>query len=411
MSIEIKKIDQIKTVKKPWGYEKWIADGSPDFKYALKEILFRSGYKSSIQFHAHKEETNYILKGKGILYHSKNPIDIKKFNEKKYSKEELDQTIKTLERKEIASGNVFHVKPGIIHRIEAINDLLLIESSTIELDDVYRLNDEWGRDHGKINKEHSESLKIYKNDIFKEQIARYDFAKTFAKGKILDVTMGKFMVYHGAHLLLENGAKEVWNDDFLDNTTSCFIRKFNDDKTMCFMKIEKINDEKFDVIFSNQTIQYEKEAQKTIERYINSLSKNGILIISTYNSKNKLYKNDKTDSRKINGFTKNDFQNLLENHFEKVSIFSQRNITTGDLIGKNTKEISIIKDDLRSSLGKMLLKFDKKSIFYKKHLQDSISRIGKSVEKFSDGANDIDYKPSEFKEGDNPLFFIAVCKK
>ena len=59
----------------------------------------------------------------------------------------------------------------------------------------------------------------------------------------------------------------------------------------------------------------------------------------------------------------------------------------------------------------MLLKFDKKSIFYKKHLQDSISRIGKSVEKFSDGANDIDYKPSEFKEGDNPLFFIAVCKK
>ena len=237
MSVEIKKIDQIKTVKKPWGYEKWIADGYPDFKYALKEILFRSGYKSSIQFHAHKEETNYILKGKGILYYSKNPIDIKKFNEKKYSKEELDQTIKTLEKKEITSGNVFHIKPGTIHRVEAIDDLLLIESSTIELDDVYRLNDEWGRDHGKINKEHSESLKIYKNDIFKEQIARYDFAKTFAKGKILDVTMGKFMVYHGAHLLLENGAKEVWNDDFLDNNTSCFIRKFNDDKTICFMKI------------------------------------------------------------------------------------------------------------------------------------------------------------------------------
>ena len=67
MSIEIKKIDQIKTVKKPWGYEKWIADGYPDFKYALKEILFRSGYKSSIQFHAHKEETNYILKGSGLF--------------------------------------------------------------------------------------------------------------------------------------------------------------------------------------------------------------------------------------------------------------------------------------------------------------------------------------------------------
>ena len=93
MSIEIIKIDQIKTEKKPWGYEKWIADGAPDFKYALKEILFRSGYKSSIQFHEHKEETNYILKGKGILHYSKTPIDIKKFNElsknKKLNKKEI----------------------------------------------------------------------------------------------------------------------------------------------------------------------------------------------------------------------------------------------------------------------------------------------------------------------------------
>ena len=29
MSIEIKKVDSIKKVNKPWGYEKWIADGAP----------------------------------------------------------------------------------------------------------------------------------------------------------------------------------------------------------------------------------------------------------------------------------------------------------------------------------------------------------------------------------------------
>ena len=411
MSIEIKKIDQIKTVKKPWGYEKWIADGAPDFKYALKEILFRSGYKSSIQFHEHKEETNYILKGKGILHYSKTPIDIKKFNEKKYSKDDLDEIIKNLEKKEISEGNVCHLKPGIIHRVEAIDDLLLIESSTVELDDVYRLNDEWGREHGKINKEHSESLKIYKNDIFKEQIARYEFAKTFAKGRILDVTMGKFMVYHGAHILLENDASEVWNDDFLDNNTTRYIRKFNDDHSMNFEKSDENNNVKFDTILCNQTIQYEKEPQKTIEKFVNLLSENGMLIISTYNLENKFYKNEKTDSRKINGFSKDDFHDLLNNYFQNVEIFSQRNITTIDTIGKNTKEISFIKDEVRSSLGKMLLKFDKKSIFYKKYLQDSISRIGKSMEKISDGINDEDYIPTKFKNGDNPLFFIAICKK
>lgn len=41
----------VRFVKKPWGYEKWIADGNPNFKYALKEIFLKAGNKSSLQFH------------------------------------------------------------------------------------------------------------------------------------------------------------------------------------------------------------------------------------------------------------------------------------------------------------------------------------------------------------------------
>ena len=37
MVIKITNIDDIKKISKPWGYEKWIADGSPDFNYALKD--------------------------------------------------------------------------------------------------------------------------------------------------------------------------------------------------------------------------------------------------------------------------------------------------------------------------------------------------------------------------------------
>ena len=39
MLVDIKNINDVHTVKKPWGYEKWIADGNPNFSYALKEIF------------------------------------------------------------------------------------------------------------------------------------------------------------------------------------------------------------------------------------------------------------------------------------------------------------------------------------------------------------------------------------
>ena len=47
------------------------------------------------------------------------------------------------------------IKPGCIHRIEALEDLTIIESSSIELDDVIRLEDDTGRPSGRIESEHS----------------------------------------------------------------------------------------------------------------------------------------------------------------------------------------------------------------------------------------------------------------
>jgi len=93
MTINYKKIDEVKKVIKPWGYEKWIADGTPNFKYALKEIFFKKNYKTSIQFHEFKEETNYIQSGEGIFYYSADHIDVKKFQEGKYTKEEINEII------------------------------------------------------------------------------------------------------------------------------------------------------------------------------------------------------------------------------------------------------------------------------------------------------------------------------
>ena len=126
MSIDIKKIKEIKKVSKPWGYEKWIADGTPDFKYALKEILFKSKFKSSIQFHEFKEETNYVQKGEGILHYYPAPIDFKKYKNNEYSNDDLNDILNHLKKEKLFPGMVFHIKPGIIHRVEAITDLTLI---------------------------------------------------------------------------------------------------------------------------------------------------------------------------------------------------------------------------------------------------------------------------------------------
>jgi mannose-1-phosphate guanylyltransferase len=44
--------------------------------------------------------------------------------------------------------------PGYVHRVVATTDLEFMETSTTELDDVIRLQDDQGRTHGRINQEH-----------------------------------------------------------------------------------------------------------------------------------------------------------------------------------------------------------------------------------------------------------------
>jgi quercetin dioxygenase-like cupin family protein len=154
MLVDIKNIDDVHTVKKPWGYEKWIADGNPNFSYALKEIFFKAPYKTSIQFHKYKEETNYVQNGKGKFFYSKDPINVESFKKNEYSNESLQKIINELEQTDLIPGVVIHIKPGCVHRVEAIEDLTIIETSSTHLDDVFRINDEWGRINGKIDSEH-----------------------------------------------------------------------------------------------------------------------------------------------------------------------------------------------------------------------------------------------------------------
>ena len=129
-------------VKKHWGHELWLNGRNKNF--AFKKIFLKKGNKTSLQYHNRKKETNFLYKGKIYLHYlSKN----KKFNKIDYDKD--------IKKKYIVGPAVIDVEPKTVHRIEAITDLTLYETSTPHLDDVIRLQDDKLRKSGLISYEHS----------------------------------------------------------------------------------------------------------------------------------------------------------------------------------------------------------------------------------------------------------------
>jgi mannose-6-phosphate isomerase len=110
-------------VEKPWGYEIWY--GVTD-QYVGKILHVDAGHRLSLQYHEHKDESNYLLSGKLKLIKGAS----------------ADALIET----EVGPGHVWRNLPGEIHTIEAVEDADVLEVSTSHLDDVVRLQDNYGRE-------------------------------------------------------------------------------------------------------------------------------------------------------------------------------------------------------------------------------------------------------------------------
>jgi len=110
-------------VTKPWGHEEIFAVTD---HYAGKILVINAGESLSLQYHERKEETLRMLDGELLL--------------------ESGESLETLGTETLAPGDVFHVPPGLIHRMTAVTDCRLFEVSTAELDDVVRLEDRYGRE-------------------------------------------------------------------------------------------------------------------------------------------------------------------------------------------------------------------------------------------------------------------------
>ena len=132
--LRLNKFDNVKLVEKPWGWERWLHER--DAPFGFKVIKVKAGMRTSLQYHERKQETYYILMGEGRLH----------FRRTMNSTDEIV---------DFSSGAIGHVDPGAIHRVEAITDIILIESTTPDDGtDNIRIDDDQGRPSGRIDSEH-----------------------------------------------------------------------------------------------------------------------------------------------------------------------------------------------------------------------------------------------------------------
>jgi mannose-6-phosphate isomerase-like protein (cupin superfamily) len=111
-------------VEKPWGHELIWAKADV---YAGKILFVKAGHALSLQFHKQKDESWYVLDGRAEL-------------------ELGDAGQAVLQREVVGAGIAFHFPPGTVHRVRAVEDTTILEVSTPQLEDVVRLEDEYGRE-------------------------------------------------------------------------------------------------------------------------------------------------------------------------------------------------------------------------------------------------------------------------
>jgi mannose-6-phosphate isomerase len=110
-------------VEKPWGHEEiWAVTD----RYVGKVLVIEAGKRLSLQKHEVKDESILVVSGRLRLH--------------------LEDDAGTVQVLELGPDEHRHVPTGRIHRYEAIERTELIEVSTPELDDVVRLEDDFGRE-------------------------------------------------------------------------------------------------------------------------------------------------------------------------------------------------------------------------------------------------------------------------
>ncbi|MCL5410580.1 MAG: cupin [Patescibacteria group bacterium] len=112
-----------KEVEKPWGSE---IIYTPENAPAVGKIIkVSAGKRLSLQYHDEKIETLCLIEGEALITLS-------------------DKEEKTVEIP-MEKNKGYFMQPGQIHRVSAVTNITFIESSTPEIGNTFRLQDDSGR--------------------------------------------------------------------------------------------------------------------------------------------------------------------------------------------------------------------------------------------------------------------------
>lgn len=110
-------------IDKPWGWELVWAECE---LYVGKILHIEAGEALSYQFHRVKDETIYVLSG---------ILDVE-WAEHEHGARQIVR---------LRAGEGMRIRPGMCHRLSAVDTCELLEASTPHLEDVVRLEDRYGR--------------------------------------------------------------------------------------------------------------------------------------------------------------------------------------------------------------------------------------------------------------------------
>lgn len=118
--------EPIKIIEKPWGHEE-ILEVSNIVK---KHLVVKRGHRLSLQYHERKFETMRVLEGEAILHIGKAGDIVPNGH---------------IDKRHLKVGDEAIIEPKTIHRVEALCDCKIYEISTLELNDIVRLEDDYNR--------------------------------------------------------------------------------------------------------------------------------------------------------------------------------------------------------------------------------------------------------------------------
>ena len=94
-------------------------------RYMMKKLTMYKDHRCSLQFHNHKKETIYVLTGQLRIY--------------------VGPTKDDLTSKVYGPNESITLEPGVVHRMEGVEESVYLEASTPEMKDVVRLSDDYNR--------------------------------------------------------------------------------------------------------------------------------------------------------------------------------------------------------------------------------------------------------------------------